>query len=323
MPEVVKITRDMLPHVYPLLGEFDPRVEPWRWESLFARQWDADEDFHGYALVDGGNLVGMLGGLFSKRCIEGRAVPFCNLHCWYVKPPYRSSSLLLIRPFLELKRHTITDFSPSPPVCEILKLLGFSTLDRTATILPVLPWAARRKDFEACEIVECQERDLAALGPVDQQIFRDHCNTPCGHALIRDASGCCYLVYSRVNRHLFPYCYVHYLSDAARFAKHHAAARRFLASRASSRLVILDSRHLQHQAIPHSFRVRANEKLYRTPDLQPHQIDTLYSEMPLLSLSTLLSLRAMVSLTARRVLPSSAVSRIRSLTQKRPRQGAT
>jgi hypothetical protein len=85
----------------------------------------------------------------------------------------------------------------------------------------------------------------------------------------------------------------------------------------------LDSRHLRHQAIPHSFRVRANEKLYRTPDLQPHQIDTLYSEMPLLSLSTLLSLRAMVSLTARRVLPSSAVSRIRSLTQKRPRQGAT
>lgn len=314
MPTIAQLTPDMLPDAYALLCELDSSVPHSSWHSLFHPPWAIDDNCLGYALLQRGTLVGMIGTLFSERTIAGKDVRFCNMHCWYVKPEFRSGSLMLVRPLLNLKQCTLTDLSASPAVCEILGQMGFSVLDQHAVVMPPTPWMARRTTSHS-DVDPVTAQNVDCLSVYDQQIYLDHQHAPCGHLLIRDDEGTCYLVYSRVDKHVIPFCQIHYISDPARFARHHQQVRKQLMSRAHCCWVVVDSRLLRGASIPYSFRIRANDKLYRSQHIAPDRVDNLYSEMPLLGLSTLLSGRARALLLAKTYLPASAAAYVQSALQ--------
>jgi hypothetical protein len=127
VPSLKKITPDFLPElIETMLRRLDPQMSRERWRRAFTCCASSDEGDAGYALTDGGKIVGMQGMIFSRRTIAGQYARFCNLHCWFVEPEYRPKSLLLMKPVLDLKEHTITDLSASARVLDISKRLGFT-----------------------------------------------------------------------------------------------------------------------------------------------------------------------------------------------------
>ena len=112
-----------------VVAAMNPDMTADEWRVAFSDHGWHDEDHLGYVLIEDGRPVGVLGALFSRRIIGGSGKKFCDLHGWYVKPEPRAKSLLLMRPALALKDHTLTDFTASPDVIAISKRLGFATLD--------------------------------------------------------------------------------------------------------------------------------------------------------------------------------------------------
>jgi hypothetical protein len=321
MASIAKITNDMLPDVYALLGELNPDVPESTWASLFTHGWKAEESHGGYVLVHAGKPVGILGTIFSERTIAGRPVRFCNAFSWYVRPEHRAGSVLLLRPLLALKGHTLTDFSAAPVVTDMLRRFGFRTLDREAVVL--LPFALSAARGSDCEVLACDEANMAEVAENDRRIFDDHRQAPCGHMLLRDGRDYCYAVYTRVTRHPLPYCLVHYLSNPALFTQHHGAARKFLMAATDTRAVVVESRLVAGLKVPYSVRTRAIEKLYRSDDVEPRHVDMLYSEMVLMEHSTLLSLRGRMYLAAKKYLPDAAVTYIRTTMQRKRAAGSS
>lgn len=290
MPSLEKITAAHFPEIYAhLLRDWEPRLPEETWRRVFPPPWTTHQEYLGYVLLQNGQPVGMIGTLFGSREIDGVTRRFCNLHSWIVQPEYRGLSLLLLKPVLALTDHTLTDFTPTPRVAEISKRLGMQTLDDAAFILPPLPTAGGRTRANIEELTE--DAQLAEVPDAVAKVYRDHSATPCRHMLVRSGDELCYLAFSIVERHRLPYCLLHEVSNPQLFRREHAAIRRQLLRLTRAAYVVSDSRLLAGHRPPWSLRVRATEKLFRSPDLQPHQISSLYSEMVLLEHTTLPGLR--------------------------------
>jgi len=282
LPSLVKLTPTLFPEVHEhLLRKLDPNMPVTRWQATLDGRWHQD-DCVGYALIEQGRPVGMLGMLFSEREIGGRTARFCNLHSWYVEPEHRASSLLLMRPALAAREHTLTDLSPSRRVVEISRRLGFETLEQTITMLPWLPW----QGGDAAEVLELAPDDPRAarlLSPADLRVFRDHQGIDCRHWLVLDRGEYCYLVSSRLRHPRFGYSYLHHVSRPRLLARHHAAVRTRMLQ-GGLRCVAVCTRLLDGVRVPFSLTTRTNEKLFRPAGVPAAQVDTLYSELVLLKL---------------------------------------
>jgi hypothetical protein len=303
MPSLTKVTPSMFSEVYEaVLRDWAPALGEAVWRRAFAADVAGPEGQCGYALTDGGRIVGVLGTIFSERRIGDRTARLCNLHSWRVKPEYRASSLLLLRPALALRDHTLTDLTPTDGVIAIERRLGFRALDRLATVLLPLPGTGPARAVVE-ELSGPAEQHRARLAPADLRIYRDHQGVACAHTLVRVGDRYCYVVHSRIEGHWLPHCAVHYVSDARLFAEAHAAIRRHLARRSGRPLVVVDARLLGDLRLPCTVRVRATEKLYRSRDLAPHQVDSLYSELAFYKHPILPRLRARLGMAARACAP--------------------
>ena len=85
MPNIEKTKPEDFPAIVPLLEEFDnASIKRSDWQRIFAYDWSKDESIVGYHLEEQGKVVGFLGGIFSKRLINGRMENLCNLTSWIV-----------------------------------------------------------------------------------------------------------------------------------------------------------------------------------------------------------------------------------------------
>lgn len=288
MVEVTKLTPEMFPELRDgLLRELDAKMPESRWRRCFVDMADAELGA-GYALVDGGQIVGVLGTIYSERTIRGRTARFCNLHSWYVRPEHRGKSLLLMRPVLKLADHTVTDFSPTRSVVAISRRLGFEQLDSSAQLL--LPTRSGAGD-----VVEVDDATAAMLSDADQRIYRDHAWNDCGHLLCANAGGYCYVVVSRIEYRWFSYGAVHYISDRQRFVEHQAAFRARIMNQTRTRAVLVESRHLEGVRLPRSVRVATYDKLFRPSGVAASDVDGLYTDAVNLGLSAIPRLRTLIA----------------------------
>ena len=284
--EVRPLTPDDFPEVYDkYLASDDARLTREDWRRLFEPARPLAECC-GYGLFAGGQVVGMVGMLFSERTINGQQHRFCNLHSWKVDQAHRGGSLSLMRPALNLRGCTLTDFTPTPQVSVINQRLGFRPLDSRVTLL-FCPWRRSLSEPSVAILTDLEEI-VKYLNQPQAQISRDHPGPDFEHLLVEAQSQSCYVIAARVTRHWLPYCHVYYVSDPAVFRRFQDSICRHLLEITRTRFAAVDARRMGLPRLPRSFTVPlSSNQFYRSDDVAPADIDPLYSELSYLRLTTL------------------------------------
>lgn len=282
----------------PLSGEQD-------WRNVFDYQWETEEGHCGYALLDRGKVVGMLGMVFSERYINGTIKKFCNLHTWWVREDHRGRSLSLLRPILKLDGYTITHFTPCDTVRAVTKKLGFSEVSSQLKILLPLGSSSSKRGSEETGLTYDDQAIEGRLAAYDKKILRDHRPYGCGHLLVSDGNEHCYLLYTHVVRHRLPYCHIHYVSNRELFVRKERVIRSSLLRNHKARFVALDSRLVKDRRFRFSFDFWAPaHAVYKSSDVKPEEIDNLYSDVVFLKLTVLPNMSHELGQLARRLWPA-------------------
>jgi hypothetical protein len=237
--------------------------------------------------VLGDEIVGFIAYILSKKLINEKWENFCNLSSWIVKPEYRSSSVDLLYPLLELKDYTIISFTPSVGAYKVeTKLFKLKILDGYEVIIPALPRvsALLKKKFKIVSLGKSTDEKLLQLLPdYERKIFLDHGKFDCHHVVITADRGNLYMIFKRLYKRHLPFAKLYYMSSPGLFLHHLEDIRFRIPLALKTAGIVLDSRFLQGRAI--HFKKTKNfymPMLYRSDHLQPHEVDYLYSEFFLL-----------------------------------------
>ncbi len=285
MVRVEVATPAMFEAIHPLLVMLDPGPTKEQWRGLVVDYgWSTEENCIGYVLVAGQEIVGFMGTLFSRRMVDGKEVKLCNSHSWVVKEGFRGHSLSLLVEVLRLKGYTITALTARPEVGPVLEKMGFKVLDRNVRMFfprPVLPRLAR-KDIPD---ISADRRVIGETLPAgDLKIFTDHSACSCGHVVVRDSHGHCYIAFSnRLQRKYgrkIPYSHIHYISNYDLFLRHLGRINLYFLKIFGSWFLALDERLMRDRRVRFSgAHCLTTPRYYRGGVLAPDQIDNLYTEM--------------------------------------------
>lgn len=289
-PEISPVEPLDFDAIYTKYLEFDdPRLGRAEWQRLFCTRCRASSASPcGYKMTDRGQLVGMLGTVFSQRQIDGRMVPFCNLHSWFVDERFRGYSLLLMRPILGLTDHVITDFTPTPPVVRISLRLGFNRLNIPERMLPFF---APRKQSVNSELTWDDEIDPQALSDADRILNEEHRGRGFRQLVVRSGRDISLVIMRRNTFHWRSYASILYVSNPELMVAAQASWQTEIRQRLNVCNIVGPEKYLPRQLIrslPIPFR---NHRLYRGPKHFMNRIDMLYSEVSELGLTTLPGIR--------------------------------
>jgi hypothetical protein len=284
--ELKRAQRNDFEVIYPFLKRVDPaaNITKETWKRIFDPQWPLGEDYCGYYLAENSKVIGFLGYIFCSREINGRVEKFCNMTTWYVDERYRAQSLSLLYPFLSLEGYTLTNFTASGRVNEILKKVGFRSLENEYCIFQANPVAAIIKRKKASLAFDGPGFELL-LGVKEKRIYFDHKPYGCLHVLIKSNIGDCYLVMSRFKKQNKPFLVVRYLGDIDVFLSCSGGILLKMLLRLKAAYIQCDKRLLRGKRFGFtSFRKAEVEKVYRSNSIGPYDIDNLYSELILLGI---------------------------------------
>ena len=288
-PELVKIRRDVFPSLYQaFLHDDDPLSDEQDWRNVFIYQWEKDEDHWGYALLDKGQVIGMMAMAFRTRWIDERPHKFCNLHTWWVHEEHRGRSVAMLRPLLRLDGYTVTHFTPCDRIRALTQRLGFIELDLQKKLLLPL-WGRRIKRPAPGQFCFDDAIDSSELAAADRTILEDHRPYRVGHLLIRDGGEYCYVLYTHVVRYRVNYCHIHYVSNREIYAQHEPAVRSELMNRHRVHFVVVDRRLFREFAFTRSLNFWAPAHgVYKPAEgISEDQVDHLYSDVVMLRLATM------------------------------------
>jgi hypothetical protein len=278
-----KASADDFDLVYELLLDFkNHKLKRGGWQQLFKPHWDFDEGYYGYILMEDDQPIGFLSTIFSKRKINNREYRFCNLSSWVVKEGFRNRSFHLIKPLTQLKDYTITLFTPSKIAQNIFSKLGYQNLESNLRIL--LPFPESIVSFVNKNKITLDKNIIKRLLRGDDlKIFNDHAGFNCFHALIFSDAGTCYVIIRKVFKNNLPFAYIHYISNLGIFNRAVDKFKLRVMMELKVIGVIVEERFLENRNLKLTVK-RPFVTMYKSPDLQPRDIDSLYSEFFLMNL---------------------------------------
>ena len=266
----------MFDRIFPVLQEFGGRLGKDDWRRLVDYQF-SDQRHRGWVSEENGEVVGYLGAIFSRRD-EAR---FCSLTSWIVKKGHRKANLRLLAPMLELKDHTILNYSASPFTCGLFKKLGFEVLDEKLLLIPpVTPRIGPRGYHRVFE------PELAwALDEGQVRMLDDHRPYGLTHVVLDGPSGPLWVAASKTTFRGMPVSFVHHVSRPELFAQLVNRVQRELFLEHRTLLTLVDSRLLADVRVRGALRYRlAQPRLYRPGGAKPTApIDSLYTELAVLN----------------------------------------
>ena len=208
-----------------LREKFRSRCDLATWRFAFTRHWSKEKPNNGFMLREGGEIVGVLGAIYSDQRIGGRVEKFCNMTSWYVVDEHRSRGLLLMVALIRQEGLTFTNLSASPAVEEILTRMGFTPLARD--IVSVANVALPFRLPSRVRLLDDADAVARVLPPERAQICRDHKDCRISQVAIgSDEDGYCHVMFSRCGCRRTPCVIVHDLASPqllARFWTHFAA----------------------------------------------------------------------------------------------------
>jgi len=278
--EIRRATPDMFEGIHEVLKEFDSPLTRDDWKRLVDYPFNV-QDYCGWVSIDRGEIVGYLGAVFSRR---GDA-RFCGLSSWITKKSHRKANLHILMPMLELKDHTLLNYSASPFTAELFKKrLGFDVLDDQLVMIPAVTPNLTPRGWRRVRSAEEIEQ---VLNEEQRKLWRDHLPYPVTHLVLAGPGGSsCYVVASKTKfRGRVPCTYLHYVSNPALFAAAVNLAQRELSLEHRTLFTAVDARLLQGVKVRGSLKWRlAQPRLYRPATPKPSGvIDSLYTELVLLN----------------------------------------
>lgn len=290
--EIRPIGPDDLGQVSTFLTEhLNPRVPPAAWSAAVRPTVGPD---HGVLARDGGRLVGAYLAIYSERTVPSepsvpsergvgsaagqRQVAMCNLAAWCVLADYRLHSLKMVRALLNRDGYHFTDFSPSGSVVALNRRLGFVDLDTAAVMVPNLVWPTLPGRVRIVADPVLAEGLLT--GPA-LEAFRDHRHRAAARQLVVvRGDAACLVVFRRDRRKGLPlFASVLHVSDRDVFRAGLRSFGRHLLLRHRIPVTLLEHRVVGPVGLPGVAVSRPRPKMYRSPDLDPTQIDYLNSEL--------------------------------------------
>jgi hypothetical protein len=276
---VAPITDAYLPQVAAFLHEhLNDRVSVEHWIDAIEVPWAVDRPNAGFMLVDAGEVVGVQLAFYSERLIDGRRERFCNLGAWCVLPGYRLHSLRLLKHALDQEGYHFTDFSPSGKVVEINSRLGFRFLDAATVLVPNLPWPGGGAGASISSDPEVIERTLAGA---ELELYRDHAGAPAArHVVLIRGDESCYVIFRKERyKRLRAFASVLHVGNPRLYGELARPLGRHLLFRYGVVGTLAELRVLGHRP-PRSFEIEApRRRMFRSPELDPRDVDYLYSEL--------------------------------------------
>jgi hypothetical protein len=248
------------------------------WYRAMTPTWEFEQPNHGYLARENGQVVGACLALYSERVIDGQSRRICNLGVWCVAEGHRATGLRLLRALLRQRGYTFTDLTPNPTVVALNGRLGFTLLDTARAMVPNVPWPVWSR---AVRVVDAPNEIDGLLSERDQAIYRDHAATAAHHVVLAKGDRSCYVMFRRdLGRFKrFPYfASILYVSDPDLFRDCASHFYRYLLVRRGIPLTLAEMRVIGHRP-PRSLMMEGTAKMYLSDDLQPQQIDNLYSEL--------------------------------------------
>lgn len=284
--EVVPIGAADLPRVAEYLhthhrSHFD--ADEWA-RSGIGSPWNVEPPpNHGFMLLDGDDIAGVLVAMYSKRLVDGREIDLCNLSSWHVRPEYRLHSLRLLRAALSQEGFHFTDLTPSEEVQRMNLRLGFEFIDTSTILVPNLPWPL----FSLQTTITADPHQIEhRLSGRALEIYRDHRHAiPARHVLLSRGNRSCYVMYRRERRKKVPlFASLLYTSDRAAFVSMARPFLRHLLVKHGILVTLIDTVIVDYRPRLSLRLSRHRPKMIRIRDLDPSKIDALYlySDLPAL-----------------------------------------
>ena len=261
-----------------LHANLNSRVSPLVWTRAMAVPWKVEAPNRGFMLRDGDRVVGVHLAFYSERVLAGQAERFCNLGAWCVLPEFRLHSLRLLRALLAQDGYHFTDLSPSGNVVPINTRLAFRSLDTSTALVPHLPWLTlgRRTRISADpDVIE------SMLTSADLELYRDHARAAAArHLVVIRGDDSCYVMFRTVSRKNLPvFAAIIYVSNPDLFRRTILPLTRHLLIHHGVLATLAELRIVRYRPRPSLMLSSPRPKMYRSPRLEPAQIDDLYSEL--------------------------------------------
>jgi hypothetical protein len=182
----------------------------------------------GYCLDHEGAPVGVILLLFSDVRAGAESIIRCNVSSWYVEPPFRAFSALMVRAATKDKRVTYFNITPAPHTWSTVEAQGFSVYCK-GQVYGAL--ALSRKVAQA-KVELFSEATAEGLDDYEADLLRQHAAFGCLSVVVRDGAKAYPFVFQkhRVKNVLPVYrlLYCREIGDLKRFA---GSLGRFLARR--------------------------------------------------------------------------------------------
>jgi hypothetical protein len=249
---------------------------PWS-QSCSSEPWRVTAPNHGFLLRDGARVVGALLALYSERMVAGRLERFCNMGTWCVLPEFRSQSITLVKALLAQEDYHFTVLSPNAGPQEILAWLKFRFFDTSAVLVPNLPWPTVPGRTTIGSDPELIERTLVGS---ELELYRDHAQAlAIEHLVIIRGQQSCYVMFREYRyRDVTGYAEILHVSDPGLFRRALMPLTRHLLVHRGLVATLAELRTIEHKP-GLAFTLTNRPKMYRSADLDPGQIDYLYSEL--------------------------------------------
>jgi hypothetical protein len=275
------------PSDIPTVAEFlnanlNERVPVAAWATAVNTPWGTDRPNAGFMLLDGDAVVGTHLAYYSERTMDGRTERFCNLGAWCVLEDYRFHGLRLLKALLAQDGYHFTDLSPSGNVVGLNTRLGFEFLDTTTAVIPNLPWPSLPLRDTISSDAVLLERTLTGL---ELQVYLDHATSAAArHLLLKRGDDWCYVVWRKDRRKGIPlFASILHVSHPELFRAMAGPLARHLLLRHGAAVTLIEHAVVEHHPVLSRVIDSPRRKMFRSPSLEPAQIDYLYSELVCLS----------------------------------------
>jgi hypothetical protein len=261
-----------------LQAHLSDRIAADAWARYLVVPWSVNAPNLGFQLLDGDAVVGVYLAFYCERTIAGRPERFCNLGAWCVRPEYRFGGIRLLKALLAQEGYHFTDLSPSGNVVPLNIRLKFRFLDTTTALVPNLPWPSwpRRHAISSDPaVIE------ATLTGVELGLYRDHVDAAAARHLVLTRPGeSCYVIFRKDRRKNLPlFASILYVSNPELFHAMAGRVARHLLLRHGAVFTLAELRVVGHRPRFSVLVPTTRRKMFKSPYLEPDQIDYLYSEL--------------------------------------------